>query len=84
MLYRTVAEYDEAIADLKGAIGRAMKGQSYSLTKGAVAVSRANYNLSELYKLLRLLQDEREALVGGLGNSGAFALARNVRRWHGR
>ena len=84
MLDRTVAEYDEAIADLQGAIGRAMKGQSYSLTKGAVAVSRANYNLSELYKLLRLLQDEREALVGGLGNSGAFALARNVRRWHGR
>lgn len=84
MHYRTVAEYDEAIADLKTAIGHAMKGSSYSLTKGAISVSRNNYNLADLYKLLRLLQDEREALASGLQNSGAHALARNVRRWHGR
>lgn len=81
MYYKSVSEYDDAIAGVKKAIASALQGQSYTLAKGGVSVSRSSHSLTDLYKLLRTLQDEREALTGGPASAGCHALAHNVRRF---
>lgn len=82
MYYTTLLDYDEAIAGVKKAIASAMQGQSYTLTKGGVSVSRSSHNLADLYKLLKNLQDERAVLAGdSAASAGAHALAYNVRRF---
>lgn len=82
MYYTTIAEYDAAIEDVKRAIAATLKSRSYTLTKAGVSVSRTSHELADLYKLLNVLQGEREALAGG-EHSGRFALAGNVRRFRG-
>ena len=81
MLYNSIAEYDQAIAETQAAISRCIgAGQSRTVGSGNANRSTNEVELTALRTHLELLQRERQMLqaggpsVGGGANFGGFAV----------
>lgn len=62
MLFFTLAEYDQAIAETRASISRTLESVQYSSDAGGIGVGNRRVELAELRAYLSQLMDERGSL----------------------